>query len=231
VSRAHEIGGAAYRLAEGAGIDEVARALVGAAQEGIWRGADAQALGPGRLHEFLALRKFDAERLFRIDVLAGRDGAQTDIDMSAGDRQVEDDLDRGIVEYVVQRHRLETVRGGRRLSGFRVEVGYGPDVEDRKALGRLEIGAGDIAKTDDADTHAVHDLFRFVAERVRYAQPPGGAGGAPGRAVEFAERHCRRAARPELVGDIVHDDLGHVAERLGQGPRKGLPERLEDIIA
>ena len=86
-----EEGGAADRLADGAIVDELAGCLVGAAEEGVGRAADAQALGFGRVDQLLRFGQADAQRLLRMDVLAGGDRLEADLDMGAGHGEVDDD--------------------------------------------------------------------------------------------------------------------------------------------
>ena len=114
-------------------VDQLAAGLVRAAEEGVRRAADAQAaLGRAR-RAASALPRSHAERLLRIDVLAGVDGAQPDLDVRRRDRQVHDDLDRRVGEQLVDRHALSAElrrRGARAASGS--QVGDAADLEDRE---------------------------------------------------------------------------------------------------
>ena len=156
MARAHEIGGAADGLTEHAAIDHLARSLMGAAEESVGRRADAQPFGARRLNQLLAFGKDDAERLFRIDVLARFDRAQANLNVRLGDGEVEDDVDRGIGKQGIQLHRLEAKLVGARLGSSRVHIGYGTNIEHRKILRCLEIGGRDIPQSDDANTHLIH---------------------------------------------------------------------------
>ena len=71
VAGAHEEGAAGDRRADRAVVDQLARGLVAAAEEGVGRAADAQALLRGEVHHLARLGDVDAERLLGIDVLAG----------------------------------------------------------------------------------------------------------------------------------------------------------------
>jgi hypothetical protein len=73
-----------------------ARRLMSAAEKGIGGGADPQVPGRCRVRQLFALDEIDAERLFRIGVLAGINRLQANRDMRLRNSQVEDDLDRGI---------------------------------------------------------------------------------------------------------------------------------------
>ncbi len=155
---AHEEGGAADRLADRAGVDELARGLLRAAEEGVRRGADAHALRLRRLDQLLRLGGGDAERLLAVHMLAGRDGAEADLDMGLRHREVDDDLDRGIGEHRVDRHRLEPELGGARLGRCLVQVGDATHVEDRETPRRLEIGRADIAAAYETDPDAIRHV-------------------------------------------------------------------------
>ena len=78
-----------------------------AAEEGVRRGADAQLLLAARSISFRAILERDAERLFRIDMLAGIQRLQANRDVRLGHRQVQDDLDAGIGEERIDAHRLQ----------------------------------------------------------------------------------------------------------------------------
>ena len=112
----------AIGLADGAFVDQLARGLVRAAEEGVGRAADPHALGLRRVDQLARLGDGDAERLLRMDVLAGGDGLQADLDMRLRHGQVEDDLDRGIGEQRVDGLRRDAefrCRAPRRPPGLR----------------------------------------------------------------------------------------------------------------
>ena len=96
VARAHEERGPADRPADQPLVDALARGLVGAAKKRVGRAADAQALGFGGVDKLPRLGDGDAERLLRMDVLAGGDRLEADLDMRLRDGEVENDLDRRI---------------------------------------------------------------------------------------------------------------------------------------
>ena len=98
----------------------------------------------------------DAERLFRVDVLAGGDRLEADLDMRLRDREVEDDLDRGIGEQRIDRTRGKAELGRARLGRRGIGVGERDDVEDREFSRRLQIGGADVAAADDADADRLH---------------------------------------------------------------------------
>ena len=133
MARAHEEGGAADRPADRAVVDQLARGLVAAAEERVGRAADAQASCRRRPRSSLArLGDIDAERLFGMDVLAGGDRPEADLDMRFRHREVEDDLDRGIGEQRLDRARRNAEFRRARLGRRGVGVGKRDDVEDRK---------------------------------------------------------------------------------------------------
>jgi hypothetical protein len=119
----------------------------------------------GGVGQRLALGKIDAERLFRIGVLAGSERLQANGHMRLRDCQVDDDLDRRIGEQLVDAPGLHVELGRLGLRQLMIEIGHATDVEDRKRGHRLQIGARDIAASDDADTDFLHDFLPmdFVA--------------------------------------------------------------------
>ena len=96
--------------------------LVRAAEERVGRAADAQAPRRGRVDQTARLGERDAERLFRMDVLAGRDRLQADLDMRLRHREVEDDLDRRVGENRVDRARGKAEFGRARLRRRGIDV-------------------------------------------------------------------------------------------------------------
>ena len=66
----HHVGGAGGDGAERAVVDQLARQLVRAAEEGVGRGADAQ-VAVGQRLELQALLDAEHEGLLGVDVLAG----------------------------------------------------------------------------------------------------------------------------------------------------------------
>ena len=105
VARAHEERRAADRPADQPLIDGAARGLVRAAEKRVGRGAEPQASRGRGFDQPARLGDSDAERLFRVDVLAGGDRLEADFDMRVRNREVQDDLDRRIGEQRVDRTR------------------------------------------------------------------------------------------------------------------------------
>ena len=81
----HE-GGGADRLADPAVIDQLAAGLPAAAQERVRGAAQQHALGLGGLDGLAAVLAVDRQRLFAVDVLAGRDGGHVHFEVGLGDR-------------------------------------------------------------------------------------------------------------------------------------------------
>ena len=77
--------------------------------------------------------------------------------MRRGNGEIDDDLDSGIAQEIVDAPRRHAVLLRARFGCFRVEVGDAPDVEDWKRLRRLEIRLADVAASDDADADPLHD--------------------------------------------------------------------------
>ena len=156
VARAHEEGRAADRPADQPVVDGAARGLVGAAEKGVGRRAEPQALGRRGFDQPARLGDRDAERLFRVDVLAGGDRLEADLDMGVRNREVEDDLDRRIGEQRVDRTRRNPELRRARFRRLRVGVGERDEIEDRELSRRSQIGGADVSATDDADSDRLH---------------------------------------------------------------------------
>ena len=96
--RAHEESGAADRPADQPFVDRAARSLMGAAEKRVRRRAEPEPFGGRRFNQSARLGDRDAERLFRVDVLASGDRLEADVDMRLRRREIEDDFDRRIRE-------------------------------------------------------------------------------------------------------------------------------------
>ena len=156
VAGAHEEGGAAERNADGAFVDELAAGLMSAAEKGVGRAADPHAAGGCRLDQLARLGDGDAERLLGMDMLAGGDRLQPDLDMRLRDGQVDDDLDGRVGEKIGDAFGGEAELGGARLGDRLIHVGEGAHLQDGKDARCLEIGRADIAAADDADADRIH---------------------------------------------------------------------------
>ena len=104
VAGAHEEGGAADRRADRPVVDQLARGLVAAAEERVRRAADPQIFLGGEIHHLARLDHVDAERLFRMDMLAGVQHREADIGMGQRHRQVDDDFDVVAFQHLVDPH-------------------------------------------------------------------------------------------------------------------------------
>ena len=103
---AHEEGAAGNGPADRALVDELAAGLMRAAEEGVGRAADAQRRAPSpSAMSVRASAVVDAERLFRMDVLAGCERFQADLDVGRRDGEIDDDLDRRDPRAVPRRNR------------------------------------------------------------------------------------------------------------------------------
>ncbi len=98
----------------------------------------------------------DAERLFRVHVLAGRDRLQADFDMRLRHREIENDLDGRVGENRIDGARGKAEFGRARFRRRGIEVRQGDDVEDGEFFRRGQIGRADVAAADDADSDPFH---------------------------------------------------------------------------
>ncbi len=148
---AHHVRGARGDGADAAVVDELARQLVRAAEEGVGGRPDAQAPGVGDLLQPLALVDGEDEGLLGIDVLARLERHQGDAVVRVGDGEVDHHVDVRVGEELVHRLGAHAELLGARLGGGRVEVGAGAHLEALEERGEPEIGGGDVAAADDAD--------------------------------------------------------------------------------
>ena len=134
VAGAHEERRAADRPADQPLVD-AARARSDARRRGTCRARSRRA-GPAPRAASSSARasaSVDAERLFRMDVLAGRDRLQADLDMRLRHGEVEDDLDRRDRRAARRPTRAGMPNSARaRLGGLGIGVGERDDVEDRE---------------------------------------------------------------------------------------------------
>ncbi len=138
-----------------------------AAEKGVGGAAEPQAFGPRGFDEAARLGHGDAERLFRVDVLAGGDSLEADFNMRVGNGEVQDDLDGRIGKQRLDGARRNAEFRRARFRRRRIGVGERDDVEDRELSRRGQIGGADVSATDDAD-----------ADRLHHDSPRGGGEGA-----------------------------------------------------
>ena len=155
VARAGKERGSTDDGAKLAAVDDGARLLVAAAEERVGRRADAHAGLVGGGDQLLAFGESHPERLFAVDVLAGGDRPEADFCMGARDGEVDDDVDSGVAEQIVDRFGLDAELGGLLGRDLGPHVGDAADVEDGEVLHGLEILARDIAGADDADAQTL----------------------------------------------------------------------------
>ena len=87
-------------------IDRVAAGLMGAAEKSVGRTADTQPFCSRGEHHRLRLGEPGCQRLLQIDVLACLDDLQVHRRMGGRNGQVHHDLDGGVSEQCVDRHRI-----------------------------------------------------------------------------------------------------------------------------
>ena len=147
-----------------AAVDEIARKLMRAAEEGVGRRADAQALFLRPLLQVQPLPDRKHEGLFRIDVLAGVEHLLRHRVMRGRIRQVDHDVDVGCGEQAVHRLRPNLVLSGAGPCRGHVDVRAGAHLDAAKQRRQSEIGRGDIAAADDADPQSLrHDRYPFAS--------------------------------------------------------------------
>src|SRR6478609_3102079 len=107
MTRTHESGSASHRLANRALIDELATCLVRATQKGVGRTTHAKATLVGSFEQRSCVGCRESHRLLGMDMLPRGQCHQADLYVRRGNRQVDDDLDRGVAQEFVDRERLE----------------------------------------------------------------------------------------------------------------------------
>ena len=156
---AHHVAGAAGDFSQPAAIDDAARQLVSAAEEGVGRGADAQAVLLGALLEVEPFLHRQHKRFLGIDVFSRVDHLLRDGIVHSGNRQIHDDVDifgrkQPIDSLGAQ---LELLRA--RLRRIHVDVGAGAHLDALEQRRQLEIGRGDVAAADDADPQFLGHVY------------------------------------------------------------------------
>ena len=135
-----------------------------AAEKRVGRAADAKLFLRGEIHHLAGFRDVDAERLLGMDMLAGIQNRETDVGVGERHREIDDDLDVVALEQLIDPHPRQPEGGALALCGIAAHIGERPDLHDREALGRLQIGGADIAAADDSDADFSHcDLRRGTA--------------------------------------------------------------------
>ena len=148
---AHHEAAAAGDLADAAIVDQVARQLVRAAEEGVRRRTDAQLALLRALPEVEAFLDGEHEGLLRIDVLAGVEHLPRHLIVDRRYRQVDDDVDVLRGEQVVDGLGAQAEFLGAGLGGIHVDVRAGAHLDALEERRQLEIGGRDVAAADDAD--------------------------------------------------------------------------------
>ena len=134
------------RRADPAFPDEFPRGLLRLAEPGDRRATEAQPPGLRQVHHFLRLGISGRQRLLRVHVLAGLQALGDDLNVSLLDGEIDNRLDRGIGENLVERSvgaPAVLLRPGLRAGGINVA---GPENFDFRPLAhRVAVGPGDVA--------------------------------------------------------------------------------------
>ena len=141
--------------------------LVRAAEERVRRAADGEALRLGDAGEILALLQGQHQRLFRIGMLAGFENAFGDGIMRIRDGEVDDHVDLVIGEKLVDGLGADIVFRSPCLGRFRIEVGAGAHFQPLEQRRKAEIGGGDIAASDDADSECLGHGMALLSRILR----------------------------------------------------------------
>ena len=149
----HKRGGG-DRLADCAVVDKFAARLKPAAEERIRGAAERDALLPGSLKDERGVLDLDRKRFLVVDVFAGRDDGQAHVGMGLWDREVEDDLDVGAGEKLVDgQHLRHSELGCSALGLGHVDIRARQDLDAGHPRQVGQVLAADDATTDDAYAH------------------------------------------------------------------------------
>ena len=171
---AHHVRGAVRDLAQLLAVDDVAHLLVRAAEEGVGRRADIETALVGLGLELLAFLEREHEGLLGIGMLARRNRIERDLVVRRRHREIDDDVDLGVLQHLVGRHRGDAELLAARLGRGRHDVGDAADLDALEQRREPQIGRGDIAGTHDADAvslrhdqpHCLTVLMEVVAKRI-----------------------------------------------------------------
>ena len=161
------------RLADEALVQQLAHRLEAAAEEGVGRGADVEALLLRDLEHRLRVVEVDRERLLVVDGLAGLQRHHADLGVGGGDGEVHDELDVRVGHQLLDGEGLDAELVGAGLGAVGEHVGDADDggvVEGGAEV--LAVDLGDDAGADDADP----DRFACCAGHLDVPFPYGAHG-------------------------------------------------------
>src|SRR5262245_33831697 len=159
----HERDRAADRVAEATGVDLRPGGLERAAEKRVRRTADPD---PGALsgtQDGPGLDPIGGEWLLALDVPAGLDRREADLRMNGNGRDVQDDVDGGVLEQRVEVERPHAGLRRDRLGPRRVGVGARHEAHARVAGQAGEVLARDVAAADHPDPERTRGRTRHWA--------------------------------------------------------------------
>ena len=121
------------RLTDAPGVDQSTGGLMRGAEECVGRAADPQALGARRLHHRTRLGEGRRQRLFRVDMLAGRYDLVADFCVYHGQREIDHELDFRIGEQPIDGDSLNPERLRLGLRGLHADVRYRFDFDELRS--------------------------------------------------------------------------------------------------
>ena len=105
----------------------------------------------GLVDEPAALLEIDREGLFREDMLAGAQRRERDAEMGGRHGEVDHEIDVVAGQELIDRQRLDAVAACLSLRDLGPHVGAGPQRQAAIGGNVLEVDAGNVAASDDAD--------------------------------------------------------------------------------
>ena len=141
-------------------IDQMAGKLVRSTEKRIRRRADADTLFRSPLGEIPAFGDRKHEGLFRVDMLAGIDHLARHLIVNRRDGEIDHQINVRRAQQSFHGFGADAELLGASRGRFGIDVSAGADLDALEQRRKAEIGGGDIAASDDADTHcASHDHY------------------------------------------------------------------------
>ena len=159
--------------------DQLPRGLVGGAEEGVRRAADAKAAALGLGEELAPVGQGRRDRLLGVDVLARLEGGADHRRVRGRRREVEHDVDGRIRQQLVDGRRPEAVQIRECICALPLQVGAGGDLERVERRRPLDVDLRDDSAADDADArdHAASFRIRRTAPNERSTAASAGGSG------------------------------------------------------
>ena len=153
-------GGNAGRFADDAPVHQFPNGLPAAAQEGVGCIADGEVFLLGKRKQPFAVPNVCCKRLFGVDMLSGFERLQADLGMNSWDGEVQDTVDRWIVEDGLGHAGLRyAMLFGLGFGLGKIEAGAGNHVDRIETGAVFEIDVADATAADQPDAKRLHAIL------------------------------------------------------------------------